>query len=158
MSKNIVSILLFAFSVSICLAQSGTSLTFNGAEVSPGDLQHKILCYNQEDTFALQYTSATPDDESKYVIGGIEFWAQVSMGQPKVIGRIAFSEPADQPRVEFTLKDFNAEALLPNQTDAVRVTIRVSQVLKVQGKRMLGFEPLDEKKRSASFMLIKSCQ
>lgn len=158
MNKHIASILFLTFSFSFCVAQSGTSLTFNGTEVKPGELQHKILCYNQEDTFSLSYTPANPVEESKYVIGGVEFWAQLSMGKPQVIGRIAFSEPADNPSIEFTLKDFNAEALLPNQTDAVRVTIRVAQVLQVQGKRMLGFEALDEKKRSASFMLIKACQ
>lgn len=158
MIKNTVLFLLLGLAISSVGAQSGVSFSFNGKTIKSGDLQHKILCLEQEDEFGVEYSPANPDENSKYVIGGLEFWAQVSMGQPKIIGRIAFSEPGDKPSMTFTLKDFNAQALLPSQTDAVRVNIRVAQVLRVQGKRMLGFEPLNEQKRSNSFMLIKDCQ
>ncbi|MEL6253980.1 MAG: hypothetical protein AAFR87_18375 [Bacteroidota bacterium] len=156
------NLLIFLFIVlggyQLMIAQSGTKVSFNGKEVEPGSMQHQILCLQQGDKFSIQYTPANPDEESQYVIGGLEFWAQVSMGQPKVIGRLGFSEPAAQPVMTFTLEDFKATQMLPDQTDAIRVNVRVAQVLKVRGKRMLGFEPLDEKKRSCSFMLIKSCQ
>lgn len=158
MTKNIGILFILVMLYLPNYAQSGVSYSFNGKTIETGDLQHKIICLEQGDEFGVQYRPANPDEESQYVIGGLEFWAQVSMGQPKVIGRIAFSEPGDQPSMKFTLKDFNAHTLLPDQTDAVRVTIRVAQVLRVQGKRMLGFEPLNEQKRSSSFMLIKKCQ
>ena len=148
----VLGVLQFAF------AQTGTKVSFNGKEVEPATMQHQIICLQQGDTFSIQFTPANPDNESQYVIGGIEFWAQLSMGQPQVIGRMGFSEPAAKPIMNFTLEDFKASHVLPDQTDAIRVNIRVAQVLKVQGKRMLGFEPLDEKKRSCSFMLIKKCQ
>lgn len=158
MIKHITLLFLLGWVSSSLFAQTGVSFSFNGKTIGPGDLQHKILCLEQGDEFGVQYAPAVVDEESKYVLGGIEFWAQVSMGNPQVIGRIAFSEAADKPSMTFTLQDFKADGLLPDQTDAVRVNIRVAQVLRVQGKRMLGFEPLDEQKRSNSFMLIKKCQ
>jgi len=153
----VFSLLLCSYSFSL-FAQAGTSFSFNGEGINSGDLQHKIICLEQGDQFTVHYTPASPDEDSQYVIGGLEFWAQVSMGQPKIIGRMAFSDPADIPTMTFTLKDFQAQGMLPDQSDALRVNIRVAQVLKVQGKRMLGFEPLNEEKRSCSFMLIKACQ
>jgi len=157
--KNIFLFLFIGLGVfQLAFAQSGTKVSFNGKEVEAGSMQHQIICLQQGDTFSIQYTPANPDGESQYVIGGLEFWAQLSMGQPQVIGRMAFSDPAAEPVMNFTLSDFKANHMLPDQTDAIRVNVRVAQVLKVQGKRMLGFEPLDEKKRSCSFMLIKKCQ
>ncbi len=157
--KNLFVFLSIVMGVSqFVLSQSGTKVSFNGKEVDAGAMQHQILCLQQGDKFSIQYTPANPNEESQYVIGGLEFWAQVSMGQPKIIGRLGFSEPAAKPVINFTLADFKATQMLPDQTDAIRVNVRVAQVLKVQGKRMLGFEPLDEQKRSCSFMLIKSCQ
>lgn len=158
MIRIIVLTLLSILTLGTQFAQTGTTMSFNSQAIAPGDLQHKILCLEQGDTFGIKYTPENPDEQSKYVIGGLELWAQVSMGQPKVIGRIGFSEPADQPELTFTLEDFKANTSLPDQTDATRVTVRVAQILRVQGKRMLGYEPLSETQRETSFMLIKQCQ
>ena len=157
--KKIAQFLIINFlSFPLIFAQHGTSFSFNGAEVNAGDMQHQIICLEQGDKFTVSYSPKNPVKESQYVIGGLEFWAQLSMGKPQVIGRMNFSEPAKQPSMTFTLKDFQASASLPEESDAIRVTIRVAQVLQVQGKRMLGFEPLNEKQRSCSFSLIKKCQ
>lgn len=157
--KKIAQFLIINFlSFSFIFAQGGTHFSFNGTEVNAGDMQHQIICLEQGDKFTVSYTPQNPVKESQYVIGGLEFWAQLSMGKPQVIGRMNFSEAAKTPSMTFTLKDFKAATALPEGSDAIRVTIRVAQVLQVQGKRMLGFEPLDEKRRSCSFSLIKSCQ
>ncbi|MEL6675495.1 MAG: hypothetical protein AAFR61_25025 [Bacteroidota bacterium] len=141
------------------LAQDGQgalSLELNGQVVSEEDITHQFFCGNRNDQFVVSYLPAAADSMSQFAINGIQLWAQVAQGQPQLVGTYGRTQPGSQPSVAFKLRDFPIMTTLPEGTQAIRVSIR-PQVIKVQGRRFLGYIQLPKADQEIAFMVVKRC-
>ena len=136
--------------------QQSIEYKVNGEDVDEEKLAHAVFCVDQGDAFSVTYHPSK--DESDYAIGGLEMWAQLTMGRPKLIGQLGFSEPSKKPSMSFKLSDFNMKAQLPEGGDAVRVSIRIARIMKVDGRRLLEYVQLEENERTQPFMVVKHCE
>ena len=143
--------------LSAAFGQQTIAYKVNGEDVEEGKLTHTVFCVDQGDAFHISYHPSDADS-ADYAMGGLEMWAQLTMGQPKLIGQLGFSEPAKNPSMSFTLNDFNIKEHLPDGGDAVRVSIRIARVMKVDGRRLLEYVQLNEGDREQAFMVVKQCK
>lgn len=148
-SKLLFIILFFSLGLSVFSQEEEAvpgqlEIILNGQVVTPEVLSAQMFCMNANDTITLTYLPETVEEEIDFVLFSIELWAQVNLGQPTLMGQLEKSEPGKVPSVTFRLAELQSKALFPPKTTAVRGNIRLRQVLKVNGRRVLEVIPLKE--------------
>lgn len=127
----------------------------NDEAISPEVLRHRTICANSTDVVRIVFEGGPATQP--YLLTGMELWAQVTLGQPQVLAKEAYSEPAEAPVYVFRVADLNLRERLPAEAGAIRATIRLGQVARVEGRRVVDLVDLSESARSFSFMLVRDC-
>lgn len=153
----------FLYSCSISLAQTidfpgKIEITLNGNPASREVLTHQIFCLDGGDELKITFIPADKDTSARYVLLGLDLWAQVNLGRPDLMGRIEKSAPSWSPSVKFQLKDLQGKNQVPMGLQATRGSLQLQRILKVEGNRMLATYPVPPNEGSFYLSMVQNCK
>jgi hypothetical protein len=161
--KTFHTIWIIFLSVSISQGQDlplpGTlEITLNGDLASRENLTHQVFCLDGGDELEITFIPADNDTSARYVLLGLDLWAQVSLGQPALVGRIDKSKPSWSPSVRFQLKDLQNRGQIPAGLQATRGSVKIQRVLRVEGNRMLAAYNVPADEGSFFLSMVQKCK
>ena len=133
-------------------------ISLNGIKTSNEGLIHQVFCLNGGDELEIRFVPSDKDTTNHYALLGLNLWAQIQLGRPDLVGKIEKSDPAWSPSIKFQLKDLQNKKQIPEVVQAIRGSLQLQGVLKVEGNRMIAMHQVPSEKGIFYLSMIQNCQ